>query len=71
MKQLFNKESMICLEDENNQECYYDILNKVIELDIDNNKYLEFVNRRRFNSDFFRQHLSVEKIAQQLDKFIE
>ena len=71
VKQLFNKETMICLEDENNEECYYDILNKMIELDIDNNKYLEFVNRRKFNSDFFRQHLSVEKIAQQIDKFIE
>ena len=65
---IFNKNSMIYLEDESN---YENVLNKVIELDNDDTKYLEFVNRPFFNENYFNENYTIDKISEKLNNVLE
>jgi hypothetical protein len=70
VKKMFNEESMIYLEDEKNSKSYIDVLNRVIELDKDDSKYLEFINHKTLNLDYFEENYSLDKIAKKIDKLL-
>jgi hypothetical protein len=50
IKNIFNPDSMLFLEDES-EEAFNRLISKIIELDTDDEKYLEFINRPVFNSN--------------------
>jgi hypothetical protein len=69
---IFNHESMLFLEDETD-ESFEKLINKVIELDNDHEKYLEFVNRPIFNQhnqNFIEQHYNLNSLAKKIDQVL-
>lgn len=70
VKNLFHEDSMIYLNDENNEQSYYDVLQRVIELDNNDSKYLEFVNRRTLNYNYFEENYSLTKIAEKINALL-
>jgi hypothetical protein len=72
IKNIFNHESMIFLEDES-EESINKLIEKIIELDNDDNKYLEFINRPIFTEDnikFWNANYTFDKLAQKFNKII-
>jgi hypothetical protein len=70
VKTVFNPESILLLEDET-PEAYSTLINKIIELDNDDNKYLEFINRPIFtNIDYWNNHYAIEVMANNINKLI-
>lgn len=72
IKNIFNSESMLFLEDETN-ESFENLINKIIELDNDDEKYLEFVNRPIFtenNLRFWNENYSLESLGKKIDEII-
>ena len=62
---VFNSQSMLFLEDENN---FQTIINQIIELDNSDDKYLEFVNRPIFtDGDYWTNHYTCDAIANKID----
>ena len=70
VKNLFYQDSMIYLNNENNEQSYYDVLNHVIELDENDSKYLEFINRKTLNENYFEENFSMDKIAEKINKLL-
>ncbi len=72
IKNIFNPDSMLFLEDES-EESIKKLLEKIIELDNDDQKYLEYINRPIFTADnirFWNDHYMIESLARKFDKII-
>jgi len=66
IKQVLNPESMLFLEDER-EETFQDLAQKVIELDKDDAKYLEFVNRPVFKDlEYFDSNYSLDALSSKM-----
>jgi alpha(1,3/1,4) fucosyltransferase len=70
VKNVFNINSFIYLENENINQSYIDVLNKVKELDNDDEKYLNFINQPVLNIDYFYENFSIDKIANKIDSLL-
>jgi hypothetical protein len=67
IKNIFNIDSMIFLEDES-KNSFDLVLEKIKELDNDDMKYLEYVNRPIFsNNNYFYENYTIEKIAEKIN----
>ena len=67
VKNVFNPDSMLFLEDET-ESSFQNLLNKIIELDSSDEKYLEFVNRPVFKSmDYWNNNYTINKIAEKIN----
>jgi hypothetical protein len=72
IKNIFNPDSMLFLEDET-EESFQKLIDKIIELDNDDEKYLEFVNRKIFteqNIAFWNQNYTFEALGKKIDKIL-
>jgi hypothetical protein len=66
IKNVFNPESMLFLEDER-EETFTNLVNRVIELDNDDAKYLEYVNRPVFNQlDYWNANYTMDVLSLKL-----
>jgi hypothetical protein len=73
IKNIFNIDSMLFLEDET-EESFEKLINKIIELDSDDSKYLEFINRPIFCEEhikFWNENYSLESLALKINKIIK
>jgi hypothetical protein len=69
IKNIFNPDSMLYLEDET-EEAMDRLISRIIELDQDDEKYLEFINRPIFNShttQFWNENYSFESLGKKID----
>ena len=69
IQNIFNPESMLFLEDET-EESFDKLIAKIIELDTNDEKYLEFINRPIFTSwtrEFWSNHYSLEALGKKID----
>jgi beta-1,4-galactosyltransferase 1 len=67
IKNIFNPESMLFLEDES-ETSFQNLINKIIELDNSDEKYLEFANRPVFKSmDYWNNNYTIDKIAKNIN----
>ena len=62
---VFNKDSMIFLENETDED-YVKVLNQIIELDNDDPKYLEYVNRPCIKTDYWEENYTIDKISEKI-----
>lgn len=72
VKNIFNPDSMLFLEDETD-ESFDKLINRVIELDNDDEKYLEFINRPIFtqqNIEFWSNNYTLESLGKKIDSLI-
>jgi hypothetical protein len=72
IKNFFNIDSMLFLEDET-EESIEKLINKIIELDNDDQKYLNFVNRSIFTDqtiNFWNENYSIDSLAKKIDEII-
>jgi hypothetical protein len=72
IKNIFNIDSMLFLEDET-EESFEKLINKIIELDNDDQKYLEFVNRPIFTDqtiNFWNENYSIDSLAKKIDNIL-
>ena len=70
IKEDINTESMIFLEDES-EESFKNVINKVIELDQNDEKYLECVNKPMFNDVYdWKSKFLLDIIAREIDKLL-
>jgi len=69
IKNMFNIDSILFLEDETD-ESYNNLINKIIELDNDDEKYLEYVNRIKINNLNYWNNYTIDNIANQMDKLL-
>uniref|UniRef100_A0A6C0AQ76 Fucosyltransferase C-terminal domain-containing protein n=1 Tax=viral metagenome TaxID=1070528 RepID=A0A6C0AQ76_9ZZZZ len=72
IKNIFNPDSMLFLEDETD-EAFKNLIKKIIELDNDDEKYLEFINRQIFTEDnikFWNENYILESLARKIDEII-
>ncbi len=70
-KNIFNQERILYLEDENSEESYQQLVNKIIELDMNDNKYLEVVNKSVFtNFDYFQNNYQNDSIIKNIFNII-
>jgi hypothetical protein len=70
IKNIFNDESFLFLEDETD-EAYVKLINKIIELDNDNTKYLNIINTPVFTSknlDYWNNNYTNEIISKNIDE---
>ena len=73
IKDYFNPDSMLFLEDET-EEAYEKLINKIIELDNDDEKYLEFINRPVFNEEnlkYWEENYSYKSIGEKINKLLK
>jgi hypothetical protein len=69
IKNIFNENSMLFLQDET-EESFENLMNKIIELDNDNDKYLDFINRPVFTEDnlnFWNENYTMDAIGRKID----
>jgi hypothetical protein len=69
---IISKNSMLFLENETD-DCFQNLLEKIKELDNSDEKYLEFINRSIIDSnglEYWKNNYSIEKIAEQINKLI-
>jgi hypothetical protein len=72
IKNIFNPESMLFLEDET-EEAFNRLIDRIIELDNDDEKYLEFINRPAFNKDnleFWNNNYTLEALGKKVDNVL-
>ena len=72
IKNIFNPNSMLFLEDES-EESFNKLIEKIIELDNNDEKYLEFINRPIFieeNIKFWNQNYNIESLARKMDNIL-
>ena len=71
IKNVFNGESMLFLEDETHGALEI-LIDKIKELDNDDAKYLEFVNRPIFNNNmqYWYENYTIEKIAEKMNHLL-
>jgi len=69
IKHTLNEESMLFLEDER-PETYARLIERIFELDCDDDKYVEFVNRPVFSQmDYWNNHYSIEVLSKKMSDF--
>ncbi len=69
---IFNPESMIFLKDET-EESFQNVVNRVIELDNNDEKYLEFVNKPIFNEQnqrYWEENYSFASLGKKINRLI-
>jgi hypothetical protein len=70
IKRVFNEESMLFLEDET-ELSYKILIDKIIELDNSDEKYLNFVNKPVFNcTKYWYENYTIESIAQKINNVL-
>jgi hypothetical protein len=72
IKNIFNPDSILFLEDES-EESFNKLIEKIIELDNDDEKYLEFINRPIFtkeNIKFWNEHYTLESLGKKIDNIL-
>ena len=70
VKNIFNSESMLFLEDETDVG-YEKLINDIIELDNSDTKYLEFINKPVFsNMNYWNSNYTIEKIANKINQVL-
>jgi hypothetical protein len=72
IKNIFNPDSMLFLEDETDEE-FEKLINKIIDLDNNDEKYIEFINRPIFteeNIKFWHDNYAVESIGKKIDNIL-
>ena len=72
IKKMFNPESMLYLENET-KEAVITLINKIIELDTNDAKYLEYINKPVFNDDnlkYWAENYTIEKLSTQIDNLL-
>jgi hypothetical protein len=72
IKNIFNPDSMLFLEDETDEE-FEKLINRIIELDNNDEKYLEFINRPIFTEDnikFWNDNYTLESLGKKIDEII-
>jgi hypothetical protein len=72
IKNIFNPDSMLFLEDEK-EESMIKLIEQIIELDNNDEKYLEFINRPIFteeNIKFWNENYILESIARKIDELL-
>jgi hypothetical protein len=72
IKNIFNPDSMLFLEDET-EESMIKLIEQIIELDNNDEKYLEIINRPIFteeNIKFWNENYILESIARKIDKLL-
>ena len=72
IKNIFNIESMLFLEDET-EEAFENLINRVIELDNDNEKYLKFINQAIFtehNRLFWKDNYMLDSLGRKIDSVL-
>ncbi len=70
IKNIFNSESMIFLED-TTEESYKKVIHKVIEIDNDNQKYLEMINKPLFTEDnkkYWTENFTFKALGSKINK---
>ncbi len=70
---LFNMDSLLFLENEQDDNSFQNVINKVIELDNDDNKYLEFINRQPFNNtniEYWDNNYTFEKLGNKINSIL-
>ena len=70
VKNIFNVESMLFLEDETT-ESFVKLVNRIIELDNDDKKYLECVNSQTLIIDYWNNHYTIDTIARKIDSVFD
>ena len=68
VKNIFQQ--FLYLENENDISSYMDVLEKVKELDQDDEKYLEFINKPVFNTDYFDENYSIDAVANKINQLL-
>ena len=72
IKNMFNPESMIFLED-GTENSFRTVIDRVIELDNNDEKYMEFVNRPVFNEknkEYWKEHYTLEALGKKIDNVL-
>ena len=72
IKNIFNPDSMLFLEDET-EESFIKLINRIIELDNDDQKYLEFINRpifTEYNIKFWNENYILDSLAKKIDNIL-
>lgn len=72
VKNVFNPESMLFLEDESD-ESYSKLVNRIIELDNNDEKYLEVINKPALNNsniEYWANNYTIEALAKKIDNII-
>lgn len=72
VKNIFNPDSMLFLEDES-EESFNKLIQQIIELDNNDEKYLEFINRPIFTEEnirFWNEHYTLDSLAKKIDEII-
>lgn len=72
IKNIFNPDSMLFVENETD-EAFDHVVKQVIELDNNDEKYLEFINRPIFNEhnkDFWNKNYTYESLGEKMNKLI-
>lgn len=72
IKNIFNPDSMLFLEDET-EDSINKLIDKIIELDNDDEKYLEFINRPIFteqNIKFWNENYTIDSLARKIDSVL-
>jgi hypothetical protein len=72
IKNIFNPESILFLEDDTD-EAVEKLINRVIELDNDDEKYLEFINRpilNEYNMQFWNENYTLEALCKKIDSIL-
>ena len=68
---VFNKDSMLYLEDES-IESYQKIINEIIELDNSDEKYLEFINRTPITDlSYFNDNYTIDVISKKINNVLQ
>lgn len=73
VKNVFNTESMVFLEDESD-DAYYNLANRIIQLDNNDEQYLELLNKPCINSsnlEYWNNHYTIDKVAANIDNIID
>lgn len=70
VKEVFNMNSMVYLDNETEQG-FNDVLNKIIELDNDDEKYLKMINQTVFNTPTtYNDMFNLDNIAQEINSLL-
>ena len=73
VKKVLNSDSFLLLEDETSKSSLVNLINKVIDLDNDDEKYLKMVNAPVFTDDnlsYWNDNYTIERIAKKMDVFL-
>jgi len=73
VKKVLNTDSFLFLNDETSKSSFIDLINKVVELDTDDEKYLKMVNAPVFTNDnlsYWNDNYTIECMAKKIDLFL-